>query len=161
MTTSQNHPSGHRGEWPTRWSMGENAGWAMSKQSPKTGFGQRLDISCLCQNCSRRPPAEKTEKVSLPDRASCSPNDPVGHATEPERLNRTGQRVQEAAYPDLTAPTTTSLFTTWPTRTTQTMDKKKFSAVQRRFSHQGQAPLTTRRTFQDTFLHVCHGSSHS
>ena len=37
---------------------------------------------CPCQNCSQRPPAEKTGRLSLLNRPSCPPDDPIGQGTE-------------------------------------------------------------------------------
>ena len=38
--------------------------------------------SCLCQNCSQGPPAEKTRRGFLLNRPSYPPDDPIGPGTE-------------------------------------------------------------------------------
>ena len=72
-TTASPKPS-YRAHWRVGDAVGGrgNAGWT----TPKSGH------PCPCQNCSQGPPTEKTGRGSLLNRPSCSPNDPIGRATE-------------------------------------------------------------------------------
>ena len=49
-----------------------NAGWTTAKSRH----------TCLCQNCSQRPPAEKTGRGFLLNHPSCSPDDPISQRSE-------------------------------------------------------------------------------
>ena len=68
-----NRPSEHLGGWATAWS---------AEEMLLDGQHQRVDIHCPCQNCSLRPPAEKTGRESLLNRTSCPPDDLIGNETE-------------------------------------------------------------------------------
>ena len=46
------------------------------------GQRQRVDLPRLCQNCSERPPAEKSEGGYLSRSPSRLPDDPIGGGTE-------------------------------------------------------------------------------
>ena len=43
---------------------------------------QKVEHPCPCQNCAQGPPAEKTERGSLLNRTSGTPDDPIGQGIE-------------------------------------------------------------------------------
>ena len=70
---SQTRSASPRAPWRTRDAVvgRGNAGWTLSKNGDP----------CTCQNCSQKPPAEKTGRRSLLNRPSCLPDD-TGDWTE-------------------------------------------------------------------------------